>query len=137
MRTVSAAETENAGFSLGESLSEPIVIWLYGGLGAGKTAFVRGLARGLGINDTVTSPTFTLANEYSGRLKLVHFDLYRLSGMDDLIDIGWDDYLDSDAVIAVEWAERAGEPDYGMTVNIEIVGDCERDIQITGEGYGS
>ena len=83
---------------------------LPGDLGVGKTAFTRGLARGLGCRERVTSPTFTIVNEYEGgRLPLFHFDLYRLEGAEDLFGIGWDDYLDRGGVCAVEWSERAEE----------------------------
>jgi tRNA threonylcarbamoyladenosine biosynthesis protein TsaE len=88
-------------------LDGPAVVALRGGLGAGKTAFVGGLARGLGVEDRVTSPTFALVHEHAGRLPLFHFDLYRLGGPDDLDALGWDDYLDRGGVCAVEWSERA------------------------------
>lgn len=119
MLSRSVEQTEKIGEDIGKDIHAPVVIWLYGDLGAGKTAFVRGLARGLGITDRVTSPTFTLVNEYYGRLPLFHFDLYRLSGMDELYDIGWEDYLAREGVCAVEWSERAGERLSGITVRIE------------------
>ena len=77
-----------------------------GDLGMGKTAFTRGLARGLGFTGRVTSPTFTIVNEYEGRIPLFHFDMYRLGGPDELFDIGWEDYLARGGVCAVEWSER-------------------------------
>lgn len=100
-------QTEAIGEALGRRLHAPVVLALRGGLGAGKTAFVRGLARGLDVTDRVTSPTFALVHEYEGRLPLFHFDLYRLQGADDLFDIGWEDYLARGGVCAVEWSERA------------------------------
>jgi tRNA threonylcarbamoyladenosine biosynthesis protein TsaE len=100
-------QTEALGEALGRSLRGPAAVALCGGLGAGKTAFVRGLARGLDVTAPVTSPTFALAREYPGRLPLFHFDLYRLSSSDELFDIGWEDYLARDGVCAVEWSERA------------------------------
>jgi tRNA threonylcarbamoyladenosine biosynthesis protein TsaE len=105
--TSSEEETAAAGASLGASLQAGAVLLLYGNLGAGKTAFVRGLAEGLGINtDDVTSPTFTLVHEYrGGRLPLIHVDLYRLDRA-ELDEIGLDEALAASGVVAIEWAER-------------------------------
>lgn len=103
----SAEETEAFGEALAARLKPGDVVAYRGGLGMGKTAFTRGLARGLGCAGRVSSPTFTLVNEYEGRLPLFHFDLYRLGGGDELFDIGWEDYLDRGGVCAVEWSERA------------------------------
>lgn len=101
-------ETEALGARLAEQLEAGAVVAFTGGLGAGKTAFIRGLARGLGILERVTSPTFTIVNEYEGgRLPLFHFDLYRLSSSGELFDIGWEDYLARGGVCAVEWSENA------------------------------
>ena len=106
--TNSPEETEALGRRLGEKLSPGAVVAFSGDLGAGKTAFTRGLARGLGITGRVTSPTFTIVNEYEGgRLPLFHFDLYRLTSPDELFDIGWEDYLSRGGVCAVEWSENA------------------------------
>ena len=105
--THSREETESVGARLADALTEGRVVAFTGDLGAGKTAFTRGLARGLGCTGRVTSPTFTVVNEYEGRLPLFHFDLYRLEGEDALYDIGWEDYLDRGGVCAVEWSERA------------------------------
>ena len=106
--TDTAAQTEALGAALARRLAPGDVVAFYGDLGAGKTAFVRGMARGLGIRESVTSPTYTVVNEYiSGKLPLFHFDLYRLSGPDDLFDIGWEDYLERGGICAVEWSERA------------------------------
>ena len=108
-----------------------------GDLGAGKTAFTRGLARGLGAKDMVTSPTYTIVNEYlSGRLPLFHFDMYRLASSDDLWDIGWEDYLDRGGVCAVEWSENAADAMEGaIRVRIEKIGDESRRITIEGGDF--
>ena len=106
----SPEETEAIGARLARVLSPGDVVASSGDLGAGKTAFVRGLARGLEISGRVTSPTFTIVNEYEGgRLPLFHFDLYRLGSADELFDIGWEDYLARGGVCAVEWSERMEE----------------------------
>lgn len=104
--THSEAETEALGESLAEKLHGGEVIACFGDLGMGKTAFTRGLARGLGFSGRVTSPTFTVVNEYDGRVPLFHFDMYRLADSEELFDIGWDDYLARDGVILLEWSER-------------------------------
>lgn len=134
-RTQSAAETEALGEKLARQLQGGEVIAFTGDLGAGKTAFTRGLARGLGITDRVTSPTFTIVNEYEGgRLPLFHFDMYRLSCSDELYDIGWEDYLARGGVCAVEWSEIVEdtlEPD-AIRVDIKNDGDDCRSITITG-----
>ena len=118
--TKSESETEAAGAAFAQNLPDGSVIALYGDLGAGKTAFVRGMARGMGIAARVNSPTFTIVNEYlGGRLPLFHFDLYRLSSGDELFDIGWEDYLRRGGVCAVEWTENvedAVEPTYTVTI---------------------
>ena len=129
--TRSAAETEQAGERLAATLRPGDVIAYRGGLGAGKTAFTRGLARGLGIAEPVTSPTYTIVNEYlSGRLPLFHFDLYRLRGDDELFELGWEDYLDRGGVCAVEWSENAPEAMQGaILVRIEHC-DGEPDARV-------
>lgn len=104
--TSSPEETEALGQRLGAALHGGAVIAYHGGLGAGKTAFTRGLARGLGSQMRVTSPTYTIVNEYpDGRLPLFHFDMYRLGSADELFDIGWEDYLARGGICAVEWSE--------------------------------
>ena len=132
--TNSPAETEAVGAALAAKLSPGAVIAYRGDLGAGKTAFTRGLARGLGIQDPVTSPTYTIVNEYlSGRLPLFHFDMYRLSSSDDLWDIGWEDYLERGGVCAVEWSENVKDAmENAMTVRIEKTGEETRRITIEG-----
>ncbi len=107
--TNSTAETEAAGESLGAQLHPGDVIAFCGGLGMGKTAFTRGLARGLGVQYPVTSPTYTIVNEYEGRIPLFHFDLYRLESFEELEDIGWEDYLSRGGVCCLEWSENIPE----------------------------
>ena len=132
--TNSPAETEALGFALGKILKPGTVIAYCGDLGAGKTAFTRGLARGLGCTDLVTSPTYTIVNEYlSGRIPLFHFDMYRLRSSDDLFDIGWEDYLDRGGVCAVEWSENVADAmEDAITVKIEKTGEDSRRITIEG-----
>ena len=132
--THSPAETEAVGEALAKVLRPGTVIAYRGDLGAGKTAFTRGLARGLGYQEAVTSPTYTIVNEYlGGRLPLFHFDMYRLRSAEDLWDIGWEDYLDRGGVCAVEWSENVEEAlDSFILVNIEKTGDESRHITIEG-----
>ena len=132
----SEAETEALGEALAGRLTAGDVIAFSGDLGAGKTAFTRGLARGLGVTERVASPTFTIVNEYlGGRLPLFHFDLYRLSSAEELFDIGWEDYLDRGGVCAVEWSEN-GEGVLEDPIRVDIrrgAADDQRVITITGE----
>ena len=132
--TNSPAETEAVAEKLAKLLRPGTVIAYRGDLGAGKTAFTRGLARGLGCDDMVTSPTYTIVNEYlSGKMPLFHFDMYRLGSADDLWDIGWEDYLERGGVCAVEWSENVEEAlDDFILVNIEKTGDESRRITIEG-----
>ena len=132
--THSPMETEQLGQKLGQTLPAGTVIAYRGDLGAGKTAFTRGLARGLGITDPVTSPTYTIVNEYvSGRLPLFHFDMYRLHSADDLFDIGWDDYLERGGICAVEWSENVTEAmEDALTVTIQKIGEESRKITLEG-----
>ena len=127
-------DTEALGAALGKILSPGTVLAYEGDLGAGKTAFTRGLARGLGCNEPVTSPTYTIVNEYlSGRLPLFHFDMYRLTSADDLWDIGWEDYLERGGVCAVEWSENVADAmEDAIRIRIEKLGDEERRITIEG-----
>ena len=133
--THSPEQTEQVGFRLAEQLTAGTVIAYRGDLGAGKTAFTRGLARGLGATEPVTSPTYTIVHEYlSGRLPLFHFDMYRLSCADDLFDIGWEDYLARGGVCAVEWSERVIDAlENPVTVTIEKTGEAARRITIGGD----
>ena len=132
--TTSPEETEALGAALAKSLKPNTVLAFSGDLGAGKTAFTRGLARGLGATDLVTSPTYTIVNEYlSGRLPLFHFDMYRLTSADDLFDIGWEDYLERGGVCAVEWSERVADAmEEAISVCIEKTGEDSRKITIEG-----
>ena len=133
--THSPAETEELGCRLGRTLGPGAVVAYFGGLGMGKTAFTRGLARGLGCRGRVTSPTFAIVNEYEGgRLPLFHFDMYRLNSADDLFDIGWEDYLSRGGVCAVEWSENVMDalPEDTVWVRIAREGDTGRSITIKG-----
>ena len=130
--TSSEEETAAAGARLGASLQAGSVLLLYGNLGAGKTAFVRGLARGLGAHDDdVTSPTFTIVQEYPGRVTLYHVDLYRLEER-EVDDLGLEELVLGDGVVAIEWAERWRErPDDAIDVRIEDAGEDARRIRIS------
>ena len=127
-------ETEALGQRLAEHLRPGDVIAYYGDLGAGKTAFTRGLARGLGVRETVTSPTYTIVNEYlTGRMPLFHFDMYRLGSSDELFEIGWEDYLARGGVCAVEWSENVADAlEEAITVQIRRLSDLEREVTIEG-----
>ena len=135
-QTNSPAQTEAIGAALGKIIEPGTVIAYRGDLGAGKTAFTRGLARGLGCTEIVTSPTYTIVNEYlGGRLPLFHFDMYRLGSSDDLFDIGWEDYLDRDGVCAVEWSENVDDAmEDAIYITIEKLGEDARRITIEGGG---
>ena len=132
--TSSPEQTEAVGEALAAHLHPGDVIAYYGGLGAGKTAFTRGLARGLGVCEPVTSPTYTIVNEYlSGRMPLFHFDMYRLSSSEELFDIGWEDYLARGGVCAVEWSENVDDAlADAICVRIERTGDDSRRMTISG-----
>ena len=133
--TNSPEETEAFGAALGRVLQPGTVIAYSGDLGAGKTAFTRGIARGLGILESVTSPTYTIVNEYlGGRLPLFHFDMYRLASSDDLWDIGWEDYLERNGVCAVEWSENVADAlENPLFIHIEKLDDTSRRIILKGE----
>ena len=132
----SPEETEALGAALADKLKPGTVLAFSGDLGAGKTAFVRGMARGLGITERVTSPTFTIVNEYEGgRLPLFHFDMYRLGSSDELFDIGWEDYLVRGGVCAVEWSENVSDALEGDCIRVDIrrgAHDNQRLITIEG-----
>ncbi len=132
----SEAETEALGRALAARLGPGDVVAYRGGLGMGKTAFTRGLAQGLGCTGRVTSPTFTIVNEYPGPLPLFHFDMYRLESSDSLFDIGWEDYLDRGGVCAVEWSEQVADaiPPEAVTVDFRRCPDKEGWRLITIEG---
>ena len=116
----SPEETEHIGEMQGRRLRPGTVVAYRGGLGMGKTAFTRGLARGLGCAGRVTSPTFTIVNEYDGATPLFHFDMYRLGSSDELFDIGWEDYLTRGGVCAVEWSENVADALERDTVRVDI-----------------
>lgn len=128
----SEKETENIGAAFAKDLKGGSIVAMYGDLGACKTAFVRGMARGMGLDAHVSSPTFTIVNEYPGERELIHFDMYRLASADELFDIGWEDYLNRGAVCAVEWSENVRDAFFGDEINVTIekIGDCSRRITI-------
>ena len=132
--TNSPIETEAVGTALAQRLAPGTIVAYRGDLGAGKTAFTRGLARGLGYAEPVTSPTYTIVNEYlGGRLPLFHFDMYRLSSSDDLWDIGWEDYLERGGICAVEWSENVDDAmEQAVYVTIQKLGEDARCITIEG-----
>ena len=134
--THSPDETRALGRKLAQALQGGTVVAFTGDLGAGKTAFVSGMAEGLGIEERVTSPTFTIVNEYEGgRLPLFHFDMYRLGSADELFHIGWEDYLARNGVCAVEWSENVEEALDGDTIRVDISrGQDENTRIITIEG---
>ena len=137
--TNSYEETERVAAELAKSLKGGEVIAMYGDLGAGKTAFVRGLARALGIEGHITSPTFTIMNAYNGRLPLYHFDVYRIADPDEMYEIGYDEYIGSDGVCVIEWAELIEDilPDEYIKTNIKKdseKGDDYREITIENAG---
>jgi len=132
----SAEQTFAIGFTIGEKAGEGDVFALSGELGAGKTCFTGGLARGLGVGDhyTITSPTFTLINEYPGRCRLYHFDVYRLNQIGELDDLGYDEYLSGTGVVAIEWAEKITNalPPDTVTINFKYKDENRRIITISG-----
>ena len=132
--TNSPAETEAIGAALGKIINPGTVIAYRGDLGAGKTAFTRGLAKGLGCTEIVTSPTYTIVNEYlGGRIPLFHFDMYRLRSSDDLFDIGGEDYLERGGVCAVEWSENVEDAmEDAVYITIEKLGEESRKITVEG-----
>jgi len=130
-------ETDRIGRILGGTLTEGAIIALIGELGAGKTSLTRGIARGLGIHEgyQITSPTFTLINEYPGRLNLVHLDVYRLSGSSDLTDLGYEEYFFGEGVTVIEWAEKIQDvlPENTLYITLTYVETSRRRIEISGE----
>ena len=135
--THSPEQTRQLGARLAKALKPGAVVAFTGDLGAGKTAFVSGMAQGLGVSERVTSPTFTIVNEYEGgRLPLFHFDMYRLGSADELFDIGWEDYLNRGGVCAVEWSENVTEAMEGAVgVTIDVLGENTRRITISGGDF--
>ena len=136
--TNSAAETRALGEELSSSLRPGDVVVLEGELGAGKSELARGIARGLGVRETVTSPSFTILNVYeSGRYPLYHFDWYRLESADELYELGMDEYLGGDGIAVVEWAERCPEavPENTIRITLDVTGEESRRIQIQRREY--
>lgn len=134
--THSAEETIEFAKEIGSRLKKGDIVAYTGGLGAGKTTFTRGLAMGLGMDDNVTSPTFSLVNEYHSRdISLYHFDMYRIMGTDDLETTGFYDYSTDDSVFAIEWSENISEelPDNAVIINIERIDDNTRRITVKGD----
>ena len=124
----SPEETQALAAALAAELKNGAVLALHGELGSGKTCFVQGLARALGVRQPVTSPTFTIVNEYRGRCPLVHMDLYRISDPDELLSIDFEDYLNSEGITVIEWAERSGNwlPDNTMHIYFETGPDLNQ-----------
>lgn len=135
LNIVSHSEEETLALArkLAAMIIEPNVVVLTGELGSGKTVFVKGLAEGLKVEkDKVQSPTFTLVHEYKGQANLYHFDLYRIENLNELKEIGWDDYLDRDGLIVVEWGEKAESllPEKYYRVSFKMLNESEREIEI-------
>ena len=131
----SVVDTENVGRDVAKNIAKGRVISLRGSLGAGKTVFAKGFARALGINEAIVSPTFTLVQEYDGKMKMYHLDLYRLSGEDEFESMGGEDFLyREDGVTLIEWSEKIEDmlPDDTIYVNITINDDLSRNIEIEG-----
>ncbi len=137
LRYISHSERETEEFAqrLAQKLRPGDVIAYTGGLGMGKTAFTRGLARGLGCRTSVTSPTFAIVNRYEGETPLNHFDMYRIEGFDSLYSTGFFDYLDDYSVSAIEWSENIGEylPEDTIRIDIRRIDDDTREITVTGD----
>lgn len=132
----SPAETEALAARMSEGLKGGEVLAFTGGMGAGKTAFIRGLVQGLGAGNVVSSPTFALVNEYSGRLVVEHFDMYRVTGWDDLYSTGFFDYLGTDSILAVEWSENieGALPEDAVRIDLRS-GNGEEERVITIDGW--
>jgi tRNA threonylcarbamoyladenosine biosynthesis protein TsaE len=137
--THSVTETQKLGHTLGASLEQASIIALNGELGSGKTAFVQGLAKGLDVSEKyyITSPTFTLINEYPGRHRLFHVDLYRIEHISELEDIGLDEVLHQDAVIAIEWADKLSGDTLSdhLSLQFKLTGEESRQIDIFAYGH--
>ena len=129
----SASETENIGKKLAKKLKRTEVIALFGGLGAGKTAFTRGLSEGLGFEDGVSSPTFALVHEYEGKFPIFHFDMYRVTTYDDLYSTGFFDYI-GNGILVIEWSENIEGvlPNDAIRITIKPLSENEREITISG-----
>ncbi len=137
-KTISDLETRDLGFLIGRALKGGEVIAMTGDLGAGKTTITKSIAAGLDIGDYITSPTFTIVNEYEGRLKLYHFDVYRISDIEEMYDLGYEEYFDSDGVSVIEWANLIEQilPKDKISIDIKNLDEWSRMIVISGEGAG-
>lgn len=137
--TIDTRETEKLGKKIGKLLNSGDVICLDGDLGAGKTTLTKSIARGLEVEEYVTSPTFTIVNEYDGRLHVNHFDVYRIADIDEMYDIGYEEYIYSESVSIIEWASNIGEilPDQRIEIYIETIDANSRkfNIKLIGERY--
>lgn len=133
VRTTSAQQTETLGIITAKNLGNCRFVALYGGLGAGKTTFVRGVAHGLGFSGAVTSPTYAIVNNYECASNIFHFDFYRLHSVSELYDIGWDDYLESGGICIAEWCENIAEvvPEDAVTLEFAAEDDGVRTIRIS------
>jgi tRNA threonylcarbamoyladenosine biosynthesis protein TsaE len=125
------AETEQFGEQLAKELTSGSVVALFGGMGMGKTQLVRGLARGLGLDAEVSSPTFAVVHDYGGNPPLIHFDMYRISGWDDLYSTGFFDYLEAGAILVIEWSENIENalPEDSVRLHLSRVDDATRQIE--------
>jgi tRNA threonylcarbamoyladenosine biosynthesis protein TsaE len=136
--TCSPEATRAFGRTIGRHISTPLVVMMYGNLGSGKTVLVQGLAEGLSVPEdyVVTSPSYTLVNAYPGRMTLLHVDLYRLSGAGDIEDIGLDEMLTGDDVVAIEWSERLDEGHFGdrLCIHMAALDDTSRRLVLTAYG---
>jgi len=141
LTTSSHEETRKLGRQIGEMVQEGTVLALFGDLGSGKTTFVQGLARGLGIPGSayVTSPTYTLINEYEGRCRLFHMDLYRITDPSELLDLGFDDIMNGRGVVAIEWSERLPEEALSgaLSIHFDILSQESRSLAFFAYGLGS
>lgn len=136
-RTHSAAETEALAERVGSVLGPGDLVVLAGDLGAGKTTFARGLARGLGVDEPITSPTFTLVHEYEGRVRIAHVDVYRLDRLQELYDLGLDDYLDGESVVLIEWGDVVAELLPRERLDVRLVANAtpdEREVEMILHG---
>lgn len=135
-KTSSELETRALGLSIGRALKGGEVIAMTGDLGAGKTTITKSIAQGLEVDDYITSPTFTIVNEYEGRLKLYHFDVYRITNIEEMYDLGYEEYFDSGGVTVIEWSNLIEEilPKDRINIEIEYIDEKSRKVSITGEG---
>jgi len=140
--TFSVEQTIEVGMKLGRKLGKGDIVYLTGDLGTGKTAFTNGIAASLGINGYITSPTFTIVNEYLGRIPLYHFDVYRIADPDEMFEIGFDEYIDGNGVVVIEWAELIKDILPSEYIRVEIVKDLGGGqdtraigIEFTGKKY--